>query len=246
MFFIVLPEWLMDNVKALAALPENKFVNTDTNRVGNPRATSRQLEPLKAVVTKALEDYSKPEVKTELVILYVKHTQATAWLLESGEFVQNGGYDKNLDMMSTPGVRGWQPEFKLNATNDSAPGYSVLMGACVYTKVTMTRGSSVTHSYSGIGYDGAFRDPQNPARLLNAFVGIHFPAKLGVCSDAYSGFRGMEVKEMPYSEEAAMFFVNMQMGLVNMAYKIEKFFGQPDLESAIKRIGGSQLLLEAK
>lgn len=96
-------------------------------------------------------------------------------------------------------------------------GYAIEIGAKVMTKITSQYGNTKKVSYEA--YNGDNNDEQNPAALLNAWTSFDL---------------GNDPKEIPYSNDAALFFHRLMLGMAELSALIQKYtFEQSDLLNCI-------------
>ncbi len=79
----------------------------------------------------------------------------------------------------------------------------------------------MTAKYDGIDKNSHFADP-DPMVMLDAFA--HVSPTIGRDGTLPSGF-----KEMPYTDEAAIFFYQTMLNIVKLAKAVGDFFGSEQL-----------------
>lgn len=166
------------------------------------------------------KDYLACETVTERVIVYGYHLNVSYYKDEAGHIRPNG-------VGCTGG--GWA-KTEVNA-NHPVSFYSVGLAAAVFDKTSYKRSSGTTHQWDLVRLD----DRTQPAALLNAWCGLSIePEDLGNnCQRLY--------KEMPYTDEAAMFFHGLLLNLSTLAETVGAFFGDAKrLQAAIA--SGQRLL----
>jgi len=219
-FFAVIPDWLEDNAAAVA----KRFDASVSRPKTHLRIHAKRLDDVVNTLRLALQEYSEPDQQQELVIRYVVGTQCSIWEMPDSTLTPNGEvaskvYEKKFGVHSNRGDDGYGEwasfRHPLSSNERAAGGYSIIMGAAVYTKTTTTRGSSTKITFEKA--DSPDDSLECPIYRLNSFL------VLDVDSKQYWQ-RHAQIEEMPYSPEAAEFFYNMMIGLSGLALKIERFF----------------------
>ena len=174
-------------------------------------------------IEKAHEEFMRPSVKEEPVILFNIESHVSFALTEDGKIFPNAGY---------PGA-AWPRKEKSygdhHANEPCAGGYSLTVGAKAMIKKTTTYGdkSAVEYRY----YYGERNDhfcQEDPAARLNSWSSMRLPE---------------DPREMPYTKEAAVFFFNLLMSMAALNRKIQEFTNTPEkLMLAISRHSGALLL----
>lgn len=231
-FTTMVPEWLVENVKALRNAEPRWHSVSMQQLPKNFRIAGGQLAPLKSLIEAALREFSAPEVHTELVIRYAITTEAAAWELPDGRLAANGRVGEqiwrdspsesnscNTASAGADGYGAWPKELRsIHATKSARGGYMTRVGAVVQRKVTTTRGQAIKVEYQPIYDATATEDPA--IWRLNSFVGM------GMDDTVRSPFDGsFHSQEMPYSPEAADFFYSVILGVAQLALRLERFFG---------------------
>lgn len=224
-FTAIVPDWLYPNVKAL---------NTKPLALHKPRTnwrlSARTKMEIDELLKQAFADYSAPQIETTEVILYTWDAQA-AFVVgpNPDEIYQHGGFAKDTKWADL--------RCDLHATHPAQGGYQIRLAAYVYNKTVTTRGAYQNITYER-SHDGHLSpDPANPIHMLNSFR-----AQGGITYEGKPMVFGTRVEEMPYTPEAAMFFVNALFGMCRMARAMDGFFRDPvQLQAAIAS-GGIPLL----
>lgn len=188
-------------------------VKVATNRAGAPTVFAKTLEALESELYAALRKVNVPDVTVEHVIRY--NIKSSVNFAQDG----NGGIYPNATFEGAE----W-PEFNSGdhrmygghyATNRAKGGYSLCIGGEALTKKTYRVGSKVSVQYEK--YSGP---DSKAAELLNSWVGFELPK---------------DAKEIPYTEEAAMFFHNLMLGMARISKQIqEATFDQSNLIALIE------------
>ena len=97
-----------------------------------------------------------------------------------------------------------------HSSNMARGGYSLCVGAQAMTKVTLKLGDHVETKYENYYKDESHLGTENPAQKLNSWCSFTMPDNC---------------VEIPYTDEAALFFDSMMMGVVNMSRKINSVLG---------------------
>ena len=177
---------------------------------------------LVCVIKKAHDEFMEPTVKEEPVILFNIESHVSFALTKDGKIFPNAGY---------PGAE-WPRKEKSygdhNANDPSEGGYSLTVGAKAMLKKTTTYGdkSEVEYSYYYKGKSHLDRD--NPAQLLNSWCSMILPE---------------DPREMPYSDEAALFFFGLLQAMAELNSRVQEFTNTPEkIAFAISRHAGAFLL----
>lgn len=177
-----------------------------------------------STIEQAHEEFMAPAVVEEPVIRFNIESHVSFALTKDGKIFPNAGFPG----ASWP-TRGPEKLYGAHNACDQAPGgYSLIVGAKAMLKKTTTYGkkssSTYDYYYKGESHLGA----ENPAQLLNSWTSIQLPD---------------EAREMPYSDEAAMFFFNLLMGMAELNRRVQDFTSTPEkLALAISRSAGVLML----
>ncbi|MEX3984090.1 hypothetical protein AB4Y45_34615 [Paraburkholderia sp. EG287A] len=214
LFTVTLPEHLVE-LATTWKLPVG--VIWDRARV-HTRLQGKVLESLKTVVTELLTAFLAPEVSVERVIRYNVDSHVSFAEDDNGNIFPNGSFS---------GAR-WADSLHFgdhHATQPSAGGYSLTVGARAYDKHTIRRGDAVKVEYQPVKV-GHVGNPNDPLNLLNGWASFSLPEKC---------------KEMPYTPEAAMFFHRMMESMAELSRRVQTFMhDEPQLLAAIR--SGHKLL----
>lgn len=177
---------------------------------------------LVSAIEKAHDEFMEPSIKEEPVILYNIESHVSFALTKDGRVFPNAGY---------PGAQWLAKDEsfgKHHASDPTQGGYSLTIGAKAMLKKTTTYGkkSASTYSYYYKGESHLAHD--NPAQLLNSWTAMK------LADDA---------REMPYSDEAAMFFFNLLHGMAELNRRVQEFTNTPEkIALAISKHAGQLLL----
>lgn len=160
--------------------------------------------------------FLKPQIIKEPIILYNIEVHASFAEAEDGTIHPNANYP-GTEWTSV--IYGREKYGSHHATNPAEGGYSLTVGAMAVNKVTYTYGEKSKIEYEPF-FDSKFPKPKNhPAALLNSWTALSLPEK---------------AKEIPYSDEAAMFFYNLMFSVCVLCQKIQDHtFDQKDLLTVI-------------
>lgn len=190
-------------------------IHLETLKV-NKRAYGPVLAEIEQLITKAMELHMQCEVRRELVILYSTDYAYALAKGSDGGLGANGGH-----------VKGYEWTGNLHATNGSSH-YRVGLAAFVRIKLSYIRPTGTKTQYEDLNrgsgrWGETLEEHPKPAERLNDFVGLRF-------HDPYAKWRGESVKytEIPYSDEAAVFFYDALLAVASLADRLQAFFGDRD------------------
>jgi len=152
--------------------------------------------------------YIEGTTMTETVIRYIFQPDVSFWINADGTIHPNG---------SKASKGGWwQPKTTgvrtLHAT-EQTEAYGISLGVAVFHKVTTTRESGRTVTYTEV----CVNDTADPAiKALNGWTGLNS-----------TQWNDRAVREMPYTAEAAVFLHNTMLGLCRVAQRFDNFFCDP-------------------
>lgn len=193
---------------------------------GRTKVHASTLAALEECILKAFIAYLKPEITEEPVILYNIESHVSFAEDAEGNIFPNAGY---------PGAKWPGTESKVmfgehHSTSPSRGGYSLTIGAKAMMKRTYKFGDNARVEYSQYYKGGSHLGKENPAELLN-----------GWCSFSL----GENPKEIPYTDEAALFFHNLLLGMATLSRKIQAAtFHQANLLALIAKQPGPFLLAD--
>ena len=191
---------------------------------GKIKLFADSLEELKNKVYKTLANHINPEVSETPVILYNIESHVLFAEDKEGNIYPNSGFD---------GAE-WAGDDKYGrhyANTPSPGGYSLTIGAVAYIKTTHKYGEKEKIEYDRYYKDdGDHHGHDNPAELLNSWCSFSIPD---------------DAKEIPYTDEAALFFHNLMLGMAKLSLMIQNStFDQGELLKLIES-GSNSLLLSA-
>lgn len=193
------------------------------NKVDKLTIYATTLNSLESVIKDALRAVNKPVVTMEHVIQYNIESHVSFAETPNGEVFPNAGY---------PGAE-WRSLGENDmygahyASRRADGGYSLCVGAKALTKITTKVGNKVTVDYHAYYKDGSHHNRKNPAEKLNSWCSFNLPSN---------------PKEMPYTDEAALFFHNIMLGMAKISKQIqEATFDQENLLALIESGAGNLL-----
>ena len=195
--------------KLRASFPENHIACGRRGRQGFFSTVGvATFDELVKTIETAHKDFMKPTVTDEPVILYNIESHVSFAVDEEGRIFPNASY---------PGAEWLHDERKEYGGHDSGNrsegGYSLAVGAHAMLKKTTTYGDKSHVSYKYYYKDGHHLGHDNPAEKLNSWCSFSLPD---------------DAKEMPYSDEAALFFHGLMMAMAELNRRIQEFTKTPD------------------
>lgn len=165
----------------------------------------------------AFDKATTPEETRVNVILYNIESHVAFAITDKGEIVPNAGYDdaRWVDHEDD------QKFGDHSASSRAKGGYSLTIGAKPYTKVESFMGGEKvkTKFESYYGENGDHLGNETPAEKLNSWCSFELPK---------------DSKEMPYSDEAALFFHDLMMGMAKLSKLVQdRTFDEATLMEAI-------------
>lgn len=198
----------------------------DQDRQGNLAIFATTLAALEDIVVTALRACNEPKITVEYVIRYNIESHVSFAQTDQGEIFPNASFEgAKWHSMDSPHRALYGDH---NATNRNVGGYSLTIGAKAETKTTYVVGDKVSVKYQRYNKEGDSYIAHNPAELLNSWVGFDLPK---------------DPKVMPYSDDAALFFHNLMLGMATISRQIqEATFNQDNLLSLIASSSGNLLM----
>lgn len=196
------------------------------------RVEGTQLRGIEDLIAKAVAGYNKPDVTEELVILYAYSGESSIWQTPTGEFVPNGyvaSHAAERDGVESPGERygNWVDSGSTNGSRPTDGGFSLRFGARGCLKTTTRRGPHVSREYRRHSLD---IPDDHPISKLNSFCGLHIPDPGSFDANK------LNVQEMPYNAEAAMFFYEIMLQIAVMNAQMHQFFNKQDPAEMLEKI----------
>lgn len=215
----------------LPAFSENKsygLAYSKNNRKGNLCLYSKDLESIELTLKQAIKSMNEPEVTKEHVICYNIESHVSFAETPSGDIYPNSGCHPDA---------AWANESKTkmfgdhHSNNAASGGYSLCIGAKAMTKITTRIGSKVDVSYEMYYQGKSHLGFENAAQKLNSWCSFALPNKF---------------KEIPYTDEAAMFFYNLMHSMAILSRSIQNATFEQDMLLQLIQSGADNLLLAPK
>lgn len=164
--------------------------------------------------------FFEPEVTQEHVIIYNIESHVSFAEDAAGNIYPNSGFE-NSEWCQRDEMYGAH-----HANAPSKGGYTLTVGARAMTKTVYRYGESEKVKYETYYAGGSHHGKENPAEKLNSW-----------CSFELDNF-----KEIPYSDQAALFFYNLLYGMARLSQMIQQHtFDQEDLTRLISSGAGPLL-----
>lgn len=203
------------------------------------RVSANTLEELEHAIGAALEAYIAPEVTEEPVIRYNIESHASFAEDADGNICPNAGWPgakwaddgSTIDQNGRERAREYGKRYGGHHTaNPAEGGYGLVIGAKAMVKRTMRFGERETVEYLPYREGDPADDPENdPAALLNSWTAMSL---------------GDSPSEIPYSDEAALFFHSLLLGMAELSRRIQsQTFGTERLLALIASHSTGNLLL---
>lgn len=207
-FYCYLPGYL------LPAVRDSFNISSYIENPEKIKVTETTLKELEFNIQRSLNIYTKPEILKYPVILYNIESHTSFAEDKDGNIFPNAGFNG----------ASWKDDRDRygnhHASNPSHGGYSLIIGAQAKMKIIHKYGTIEKIKYKPYYNGGHHLGNKNPAELLNSW-----------CS--YS--LGDNPKEMAYTDDAALFFYDLMMGMAKLSKIIQdKTFNQIDLLTMIK------------
>ncbi len=193
-------------------------------RAGFVLVSAITFSELFGIIKKAHNQFMEPAVKKEKVIRYNIESHVSFALTKDGRIFPNAGY---------PGAEwashGDETYGNHDACRSAKNGYSLTIGAKAMVKKTTTYGEKSASEYSYYyGEDDDQFSRTDPAARLNSWSAMVLPE---------------DAREMPYSEEAAVFFFGLLQTMAELNRRVQEFTNTPEkLSLAIAKTSGVLML----
>lgn len=222
-FYGYVPEFLLPSL-------DEKNIDQSGKASSGIKIEADTLAQLERVIQDALHKYATPEVVIEHVIRYNIESHCAFSFDDAGNIYPNGYFGENLKFSCNSNAFGGNmPYGEHHATSAAKGGFSLTIGAKAMTKTTTIYGDKRQAEYSLYYKGGSHLGHDNPANLLNSWNSFRLPD---------------DAKEIPYSDEAALFFHSMMMGIAQLNKKVqEATFGVENLQRMIANHAASGNLL---
>lgn len=214
-FYCYVPENMLAAVKAV-------FGGMYDSRNDKLKVFANTFANLKTLLFKTLKLHITPEVTEEHVIRYNIESHVSFAVDDAGNIFPNAGYE-GADWMHDE-----REKYGNHHACQAAPGgYGLTIGARAMTKLTYKYGDQKNVKYKEYYKGDHHLGTDNPAQLLNSWCSFSLPE---------------DPKEIPYTDEAALFFHDMMLGMARLSQMIQSStFDQSKLLELIE--SGGQLLL---
>ncbi len=180
---------------------------------GRFRASAQTFEALDSAIRLAGIRAIEPKVEEFPVIRY--HVAAQIAFAETAE----GTIFPNAGFPGAQWVVGETGFMEISATHPAQGGYHLVTGAKALLKRVVRYEDNETVQYLPYYQKGTHLDHETPAQLLNAWAGFTLPAK---------------AQEIPYSDEAALFFHNLLLGMAQLSRIMRTLNDRAVLEQVLK------------
>ena len=189
---------------------------------GSFRVSFNSLNDLDQGIKMILKTHCTPEIKEEYVIRYIIKSKISFAQNEAGDVFPNTlkeGYEWGTgDKRIKHG--------DLNSSNLARGGYSLTVFARALIKKTYKFGDNKKIEYTEYRQGASHLGSENPAQRLNSWRSATLPE---------------DAKEIPYTDNGAMFFYNLIMGMAKLSKLIQdNTFNE---ESLLENINNNQNLL---
>lgn len=198
-----------------------KLIDHKGSPVGRIRVVCPVFADLESALQNALKSILAPEITEEPVIRYSVESHVAFAVDDQGTIFPNAGF---------PGAQWVTLEAygEHHAARPSPGGYTLTVGAKALLKRTIRYGEHVRVEYVPYYRGGDHLGHENPAELLNAWAAFNLPAN---------------AREMPYSDEAALFFHRFLLGMADMSRRVQELTcDQERLQALISQTAGVALL----
>ena len=199
-FYCVIPEEVVSFFEERKTY--NGSVSCSKNRSLKLSIYASTLNELEVILTQALRDVNQPIITKDYVIQYNIESHVSFAETPDGEICANAGYpDAEWRSFDDDNMYG-----RHYASRQSKGGFSLCVGAKALVKITSKVGEKVTVEYSGYYKDGSHHGHTNPAEKLNSWCSFSLPENC---------------KEIPYTDEAAIFFYDLMYGMAKLSKIIQ-------------------------
>ncbi|MDY0292843.1 MAG: hypothetical protein RBR02_10980 [Desulfuromonadaceae bacterium] len=167
------------------------------------------LASLVSVLKRIFENHYTPQKTEEHVILYNIESHVAFAEDENGNIYPSAGFKGASWVTMKNGMYG-----EHHSSQPSNNGYSLTIGARAKTKITYKYGEREKVEYEDYYKGGSHLGHDNPAQLLNS----------------WTSFSLKNFKEIPYSDESALFFHNLMLSMAKISKMIQEHtFNQENL-----------------
>ncbi len=212
-FYANLEEEFLKSIKGV--IPNRCYKRN--NRNDTIQVLDRDLDTLTSQLQKVFDTHLKPEVTVEHVIIYNIESHVSFTEDEEGNIFPNGTF-KGSKWADSGGGKGMYGGHHSSQPSDG--GYSLVVGARAMTKTIHKYGDSEEVEYNMYYKGESHHGHDNPAQLLNSWCSFSLDID--------------KAKQMPYTDESAIFFYNLMMGMAKISQMIQhSTFDQENLMKLI-------------
>jgi len=169
---------------------------------GKVKVIAKTYEELSRLIEDALNQLIEVKVTNEHVIRFNINSDVSFAEDGEGNIFPNAGFPGANWPYEKSGMFGSH-----HSSNPSVLGYSLTIGARAMTKTTYRFGDKEKVDYVNYYKEGSHHGHENPANLLNSW-----------CSFTL----GSSPREIPYSDESALFFHNLMMAMAELSKRIQE------------------------
>lgn len=189
---------------------------------------AKQLSICQHILKTAAEEHLKCEVVRERVILYALDISCAFWRNDDGQILPSG----HAASGGPPG--GWyqiqSTKQDFHSANRIEDTYKIGLAARAWTRVSYIRPSGTVKKWERLHPPEGHLGYKTPLQKLQSFCSINV------------GPESENVRMMPYTDAAALWFHDAMLALFRMAYGFDQFFASADNLLAIQE-GRASLLL---
>ena len=204
------------------------------NRVGNAGYFSDNTKSglIKQIFDFASEALSRKIIERKVMLRYVIAFQCSYAFTKHDEIVPNCSYEFG-------GLNWKEGNIRSDSQSPTPYGIQVYVKPCICIKYQYLSGRTTTE-YSRLNPNGdeQYNLQNNPNLFwLNGLTSITIPIYSGLSANP-------SVKYMEYTEERALFFVNLIKSICRMNENFKDLFNEDNLESFIESQKGQNLILQ--
>lgn len=222
-FHVGLDDKIVETAKALETGWQPLIMSAGYHE-SKPVVRAATLAACKSFIIACAKAYLKTTQVSTDVILYRYSGSVSYWRCKNGTIAPNGQGGVSDDP-------GWSGDERIHA---SRPGDgSIGLVALVCTKTVHIRGAATEVRYTQWNSPNNHGQTNDPKELLNRFLHGRLDAIKGK----------PDTHELPYSDDAALFFYRAMLSLCQIDHQLRSFFLNPDkVRTAIVAGGGPKLL----
>ena len=183
---------------------DSKNYEETYNKKREIKVFNGNLESLIGNIKTVYKNFMTPKITKEPVILYNIESHVSFAQDEEGNIFPNAGFEGARWTMEHP--QGRDMFGGHYASQPSEGGYSITIGAEAKLKIIYKYGDNEKIKYENYYKGGSHHGHDNPAELLNSW-----------CSFSL----GNNFKEIPYSDEGALFFHKLMLGMASLSQLIQ-------------------------